>query len=84
MKQAPFSIDRLAASAGTVSVDLPADVAGMLQKEAKLHRSPVAAVLREWLQDQADAREAARRWKDLESGKTKTISAEEVYQRLGI
>ena len=83
MKQSPFSIDRLAA-AGTISLDLPEDVANMLQKEAKAHRKPVATYLREWLEDQADAREAARRWKDIQSGKTKTIPDEEVYKRLGI
>ena len=83
MKQTPLSIDQLAA-AGTVSVDLPEDVANMLQKEAKAHRKPIATYLREWLENQADAREAARRWKNIESGNTKPIPANEVYKRLGI
>ena len=83
MKQPPSSIDPLP-GAGTVSVDLPKDLANMLQKQARAHRKPVAAYLREWLEDQADAREATRRWKDIQSGKTKTIPAEEVYKRLGI
>ena len=83
MKSTAPSSDKLSAE-GTVSVELPADVVGMLKKEAKSHRRPIASVLREWLEDQIDAREAARRWKDIESGKTKTVPADEVYRRLGI
>ena len=83
MKSTAPSSDKLSAE-GTVSVELPADVVGMLKKEAKAHRRPIASVLREWLEDQIDAREAARRWKDIESGKTKTVPADEVYRRLGI
>ena len=68
----------------TAALELPADLVSMLEKEARAHRKTIAVYMREWLQDQADAREATRRWKDIDSGKTKTVPAEEVYNRLGI
>ena len=83
MKQTPFSLEQLS-GAGTVSVDLPADLASMLQKEAKVKRKPIATVVREWLEDQADGREAAKIWKRIQDGKEKLIPAEEVYKKLGI
>jgi len=68
----------------TEFVELPAEVAGLLKAEAKRSRKTVAAFVMQWLEDQADGREAARRMQDLKSGKTKAIPAEEVYARLGI
>ncbi len=82
MKQAPFSLDDL--NDRSVSVKLPADLVGMLEKESKQGRKTVLTQWREVLQDRADAKEAARRWKDIESGRVKPIPAEEVYKRLGI
>lgn len=72
------------AGATKVAVKLPADVAGMLQKEARARRKTVGELVRDWLQDNADAREAERRWKAHEAGKTQAIPAGEVYKRLGI
>ena len=69
---------------GTVTLQLPADVADLLQKEAKRHRKSISRYVAEWLEDQRDGREAAKRWKDVESGKTKLIPAEEVYKKLGL
>lgn len=57
----------------TVTLTLPADVAGMLEKEARAHRKPVAKFIQEWLEDQADAREAQKRLKDIETGKTAAV-----------
>ena len=51
---------------------------------SRAQRKPVAELIREWLEDQADGREAERRWKALKSGKTEAIPADEVYKRLGI
>lgn len=84
MKRDTFSIDSLATSAGTVSVTLPADVAKQLEQEAKASRKPIASILRQWLEDQSDAREAARVIKRIRSGKEKVHPAAEVYARLGI
>ena len=59
MKTTPFSLDQLVGS-GTISVDLPADVAGMLRREARANRKPVADMVREWLEDRAEARAAEK------------------------
>lgn len=83
MNTETFSLDK-AGSAGQVAINLPEDVASMLKKVARAHRKPVAELIREWLEDQADGREAERRWKTLKSGKTEAIPADEVYKRLGI
>ncbi len=68
----------------TVKIELPLEVAALLEKEAKRHRKPIARYVAEWLDDQRDGREATKRWKDIESGKTKLIPAEEVYKKLGL
>ena len=47
---------------------------------SRAHRKPVAELIREWLEDQADGREAERRWKALKSGKTEAIPADD-WQR---
>ena len=66
------------------AVELPSELVGLLKAEARARRKSIAATLADWLQDQAAAREAQRRWKSLQSGKTKAVPAEEVYKRLGI
>lgn len=71
-------------NASTVSIELPSDVAQLLKDQARRNRKSIAAIIAEWLQDQADAREADRRWKSLQSGKTKAVTSDQVYQRLGI
>ena len=71
-------------SESCVTINLPPDVASLLEREAKVARRSVAAMLREWAQDHADGREAARRLKKIDSGKVKTVPAEDVYKRLGI
>jgi len=82
MKSPSLELQHLNAS--TVSIELPSDVAQLLKDQARRNRKSIAATIAEWLQDQADAREADRRWKSLQSGKTKAVTAEQVYQRLGI
>ena len=82
MSSRQFSISDLSESC--VKISLPPDVASLLEREAKAARRSVAVMLREWAQDHADGREAARRLKKIESGKVKTVPAEEVYKRLGI
>ena len=84
MNNRPFSLEQLSAGMGTTSVELPADVVTMLKAEAKVHRKPIAAYLREWLEDQADGREATKRLKSLRTGKTQAIPAAQVYADLGI
>ena len=66
------------------AIELPAELVGLLKAEARARRKSIAATLADWLQDQAAAREAERRWKNLQSGKTRAVLAEEVYKRLGI
>lgn len=78
-----FSLDELANNAQeTVNVKLPADVAAMLEKQAKALRKPVAVMMREWLEDRADVREAERRLKDIKAGKSKAIAWGEARRRL--
>jgi hypothetical protein len=74
----------LASSQSTEFVELPTEVAGLLKAEAKRSRKSVAQIVLQWLEDQSDGREAAKRMQDLKSGKTKAIPADEVYARLGI
>ena len=68
----------------TELIALPHEVANKLRVEAKKSRLSVAEFLMQWLEDQADGREAAEIMKRIESGKEKTIPAEEVWARLGI
>lgn len=78
----PFELAQV--SGGLESIQLPAEVVKLLKAEARRSRKSVAATLTDWLEDQADGREAHRRMKALRSGKTRAIPAEEVYKRLGI
>lgn len=78
----PFELAQV--SGGLESIQLPAEVVKLLKAEARRSRKSVAATLADWLEDQADGREARRRMKALRSGKTRGVPAEEVYKRLGI
>ena len=82
MNASTFELERL--SKGRESIELPAEIAAMLKAEARRRRISIATIIADWLQDQADAREADRRWKSLQNGKTKAVPAEDVYKRLGI
>jgi len=82
MSTSTFELERL--SKGQESIELPVEIAAMLKAEARRSRKSIAAIIANWLQDQADAREAERRWKSLRSGKTKAVAPEDVYKRLGI
>ena len=66
------------------TIELPAAVVAMLKLEAQYSKMSIAEYIRQWLEDQADGREAARRMKMLKNGTTKAIPAAEVYARLGI
>jgi len=66
------------------TIELPVEVADMLKSEAKRNRKSIAEFIMQWLEDQIDGREAAKRMKRVKEGKSKLIPAEEVYARLGI
>lgn len=68
----------------TETIELPTTIAHMLKLEAKHAKMSVAEIIRQWLEDQEDGREAARRMKLLKNGKTQAIPAADVYARLGI
>ena len=57
--------------------DVPSSANPMNLSGSRAHRKPVAELIREWLEDQADGREAERRWKALKSGKTEAIPADD-------
>ncbi len=82
MTNAAFSLADL--DDASVTVALPADVVRMLTVDAKSSRKPMAAVLREFLQDRADAREGARIIRRIDAGKEKVTPAHQVYKELGI
>ena len=77
---ATFSLEHL----DTEAIQLPQEVAAKLKAEAKKSRLSVPEFIMQWLEEQADIREATKRLHDLKSGKTKAIPAEEVYARLGL
>lgn len=76
--------ETLATPKSTEFVELPVEVADLLKAEAKRSHQSIAEFMMQWLEDQADGREATQRMKDLKTGKTKAIPAEDVYARLGI
>jgi len=71
-------------SGETVTIEIPAGLFNQLEKAGKRKRQSVTNYLANLLQDQEEATKAQRRWKDIESGKTKTIPAEQVYKDLGL
>lgn len=74
-----------AALAGTtISIELPENIAAMLQEEARLRKKPVAALILEWLENQADEREAAKRLRRIDEGTVTPLPAAQVYERLGL
>lgn len=68
----------------TQTIELPENIAAMLQAEARRSRKSVSNYIGQWLQDQADGREAARVLRRIEAGKEKLVPAEEVYAKLGL
>lgn len=68
----------------TQTIELPEELAAMLQAEARRSRKTIAQYVAQWLEDQADGREAAKRLKRIQDGKDKLVPAAEVYARLGI
>ena len=68
----------------TESIELPHDVADKLRSEARKSRLSVPEFIMQWLEDHADAREAAAVMKRIKSGEENTAPAEEVWSRLGI
>jgi hypothetical protein len=66
------------------SLPLPADLVHQLNKEAKVSKKTVTELIRQWLEDQSDGREAAKRSKLMKAGKTKAIPAADVYAKLGL
>jgi predicted DNA-binding protein len=73
-----------AIAGGLDNIALPHDVVKMLHREARLSRKSVTEAIRQWLQDQADGREAAKVLKRIQEGKEKLHPAKEVYARLGL
>ena len=71
-------------SGGLEAIELPVEVVKQLKAEARRGRKSIAAILTEWLQDQADGREAHRRMQDLRLATTQAIPAAQVYKRLEI
>ena len=69
---------------GLETIELPAALVKLLKAEARRNRKSVAATIADWLEDQADGREATRIMKRIAAGKERAIPAEEVYARLGI
>ncbi len=76
------------ASAGPASITLRmGELSPRVVKELSKSSDPsrrAAQVLEQWAEDAADARIAQRRLRDLKTGKSKAIPAEEVYKKLGI
>ncbi len=75
---------KLFASANTRSIELPAELADQLVAEAKRSRKPVVEIVREWLEDRADVRDAQRIMKRIKDGKERLIPAAEVHEKLGL
>lgn len=69
---------------GTVAVELPAALAGELEKEAKRSRKPVAKLLAGLLEDLADARDAEAAYKRYLKSGSKSYSMDEVFAELKV
>lgn len=68
----------------TESIQLPSDLASRLKAEAERNRLSIPELLMQWVQDQADGREAVATMKRIKSGKEKVSPAADVWARLGI
>jgi macrodomain Ter protein organizer (MatP/YcbG family) len=66
----------------TQTIELPINVAVRLKAQARVHRKTITEFIQEWLDDQDDAVESARRLADLKSGKTKTVAWATAKQEL--
>lgn len=80
MKAHPLTADNL--EQACVAIELPLQVVTLLQKEAQKSGQSVAQFLMEHLEDQADAREANKRLKDLQSKKSKAVPWADVRTEL--
>lgn len=69
---------------GLVAIYLPEQVATMLSKEAKAQHKPVADTIAQWLEDQADGREAVGIIERIATGKEAASPAADVWARLGV
>lgn len=63
---------------------LSPELLAAIQREAKASRRSPERMVREWLEDAADYREAVAVMKRIDSGKEKVHPAEDVYKRLGL
>ena len=69
---------------GTVAFYLPEQVAAMLDEEAKTQHKTIPETITQWLEDQADGREAAMVMDRIASGQEEAAPAAEVWARLGV
>jgi predicted DNA-binding protein len=80
MKTTACTLDQIA----TQTIELPAQVAVMLKSEAQRSKKSIAQYLAQWLEDQADGREAAKIMQRIKEGKEKVYPADDVWARHGI
>lgn len=75
MKTTACTLDQIA----TETIELPAKVAVMLKSEAQRNKKSTAQYLTQWLEDQADGREAVKVMNRIKEGKEKVYPADEVW-----
>jgi predicted DNA-binding protein len=63
---------------------LSPELLAAIQREAKASRRSPERMVREWLEDAADYREAVAVMKRVRDGKEQVHDAEDVYKRLGL
>jgi len=70
----------------TLILSLPAPIAGMLKREAKARKKTIAAIVTEWLEEQAEDRAAQKALaKAIKANKGKpSIKAEDLYAECGL
>jgi predicted DNA-binding protein len=66
----------------TIAIELPEEVATLLQAEVKRSKKSMAEYVMQWLEDQADIREANAMMERIKSGKEKTTPWSEARKRL--
>lgn len=68
------------------TISLPANLANMLEKEARARRKSIAAMMAEWLHEQAEDRAARKSLeKAIKANKGKpSIKAEDLYAQCGL
>ena len=69
-------------SAKTVVLNLPETLAGVLQREAKARKKTMPEIVTEWLQNEADEREADKLLTRIKAGKEKTATWSQARKRL--